>query len=59
MDELAKTTLKQINDRQYHMEDFPVKKNIVSVIYDIEQCDSQAAQKRFMAYYKKIYQSVA
>ena len=42
-----------------HMEDLLVKKNSVSMIYDIEQCYSQAAQKRFMAYYKKIYQSVA
>lgn len=42
-----------------HMEDFLVKKNAVPVIYDIEQCYAQAAQKRFMAYYKKIYQSVA
>ena len=42
-----------------HMEDFLVKKNVVSEIYDIEQCYVQAAQKRFMAYYKIIYQSVA
>ena len=42
-----------------HMEDFLVKKNAESVIYDIEQYNSQAAQKRFMTYYKKIYQSVA
>ena len=42
-----------------HMEDLLVKKNAVPVIYDIEQCYAQAAQKRFMAYYKKIYQSVA
>lgn len=42
-----------------HMEDLLVKKNSVPVIYDIEQCYSQSTQKRFMAYYKKIYQSVA
>ena len=42
-----------------HMEDLLVKKNAVSVIYDIEQCYSQDTQKRFMAYYKKIYLSVA
>ena len=42
-----------------HMEDLLVKKNAVPVIYDIEQCFAQVAQKRFMAYYKKIYQSVA
>ena len=42
-----------------HMEDLLVKKNAVSVIYDIEQCYAQATQKRFVAYCKKIYQSVA
>ena len=42
-----------------HMEDLLVKKNSVPVIYDIEQCYSQEAQKRFIAYYKKIYQLVA
>ncbi len=42
-----------------HMEDLLVKKNSVPVIYDTEQCYTQAAQKRFMTYYKKIYQSVA
>ena len=42
-----------------HMEDFLVKKNAVPVIYDIEQRYVQAAQKRFIAYYKKICQSVA
>ena len=42
-----------------HMEELLVKKNSVPVIYDIEQCYAQATQKRFMAYCKKIYQSVA
>ena len=42
-----------------HMEDLLVKKNAVPMIYDIEQCYAQAMQKRFIAYYKKIYQSVA
>ena len=42
-----------------HMEDLLVRKNVVSVIYDIEQYYLEAAQKRFMAYFKKIYQSVA
>ena len=42
-----------------HMEDLLVKKNSVPVIYDIDQCYAQVAQKRFMAYYKKIYLSVA
>lgn len=42
-----------------HMEDLLVKKNAVSVLYNMEQCYAQAAQKPFIAYYKKIYQSVA
>ena len=42
-----------------HMEDLLVKKNSVPVIFDIEQCYAQAAQKRFIAYYKKMHQSVA
>ena len=42
-----------------HMEDLLVKKNAAPVIYDIEQCYAQAVQKRFIAYYKKIYQLVA
>ena len=42
-----------------HMEDLLVKKNAVMLIYDIEQYRSQAMQKRFIAYYKKIFQSVA
>lgn len=42
-----------------HMEELLVKKNSVPVIYNIEQCYVQAAQKRFMAYYKIIYHSVA
>ena len=42
-----------------HMEDLLVKKNPVPVVCDIEQCYAQIAQKRFIAYYKKIYQSVA
>ena len=42
-----------------HMEDLLVKKNAVPVMYDIEQYYAQAMQKRFIAYYKKIYQSVA
>ncbi len=42
-----------------HMEDLLVKKNAVPVLYNMEQCYAQAAQKRFVEYYKKIYQSVA
>lgn len=42
-----------------HMEDLLVKKNTVTMIYNIEQCCAQATQKRFIAYYKKMYQSVA
>ena len=42
-----------------HMEDFLVKKNAVTAICDIEHRYSRTIQKRFMAYYNKIYQSVA
>ncbi len=42
-----------------HMEDLLVKKKAVPVIYHIEHGYAQAAQKRFMAYYKKICRSVA
>lgn len=42
-----------------HMEDFLVKKNTVAMIYDVEQYCLQDAQKRFIAYYKNIYQLVA
>ena len=42
-----------------HMEDFLVKKNAVPIVCDMEHDCSQTIQKRFAAYYKKIYQSVA
>lgn len=42
-----------------HMEDLLVKKNVVSVLYNMEQYYAQATQKRFIAYYKKINGSVA
>lgn len=42
-----------------HMEEFLVKKSVVPVVNGIEQCYSKAAQQRLMAYYKKIYKSVA
>lgn len=42
-----------------HMEDLLVKKHAVPVLYNMEQCYAQVAQKRFIEYYKKIYQSVA
>jgi hypothetical protein len=42
-----------------HMEELLVKKDSVPVIYDIERRHSQATQKRFVAYYKKIYETVA
>ena len=42
-----------------HMEDFLVKKNAVPVIYDIEQYCSWTMQKRIIAYYNRIYPSVA
>ena len=42
-----------------HMEDFLVKKSTVLMKCDVGLRYSQAALKRFVAYYKKIYQSVA
>ena len=41
-----------------HMEDFLVKKDIWSVLCDIERCCLQTARKRYMAYYNFIYESV-
>lgn len=42
-----------------HMEELLVKKNAILVIFDMEQHYLQDAQKRFIAYYKKICQLVA
>ena len=42
-----------------HMEDLLVKKNVMSFIYDIEQYNMEAGQKRILLYCKNIYQSVA
>ncbi len=42
-----------------HMEAFLVKKNSVLVIYDIEKYNFAPAQKRFITYYKKLYESAA
>ena len=42
-----------------HMEDLLVKKNTMSFIYDIEQYNKRAAQRRILLYCEKIYQSVA
>ena len=42
-----------------HMEDLLVKKYKVPVMCVTEQYHAQATQKRLLAYYKKIYQSVA
>ena len=42
-----------------HMEDFLVKKNVVRYFYDVEYYCSGIRQKRFWAYYNKIYQPVA
>ena len=42
-----------------HMEDFLVKKNAKPIIYDVEQYNIVAAQKRIIAYCQKMYQSVA
>ena len=41
-----------------HMEDFLVKKDIWSVLCDIETCCLHTARKRYMAYYNFIYESV-
>ena len=42
-----------------HMEDLLVKKNAMPIIYDIEQYNMQATQRRILLYYKKIYQLVS
>ena len=42
-----------------HMEDFLVKKNERPIIYDIEQYNIVAAQRRMIVYCHKMYQSVA
>lgn len=42
-----------------HMEDLLVKKNTKPFIYDIEQYNMRAAQRRILLYCKKMYQSVA
>ena len=42
-----------------HMEDFLVKKNERPIIYDVEQYNIVAAQKRIIAYCQKMYQLFA
>ena len=42
-----------------HMEDLLVKKNTMLLIYDIEQCNMKATQRRILLYCKKMYQLVA
>ncbi len=42
-----------------HMEDFLVKQNINPIIYDIEQYNIVATQRRMIVYCRKMYQSVA
>lgn len=42
-----------------HMEDFLVKKNAKPIIYDVEQYNIVAVQRRIIAYCQKMYQSVA
>lgn len=42
-----------------HMEELLVKKNVVAMTYDVEQHCLQEVQKRFVAYYKNVYQLVA
>lgn len=41
------------------MEDFLVKKNAKPIIYDVEQYNIVAVQRRIIAYCQKMYQSVA
>lgn len=42
-----------------HMEELLVKKQTMSVLYDMEQCNTQNIQERCATYYKKIYQLAA
>ena len=42
-----------------HMEEMLVKKSAEFFAYDITQEDLRATQRRIIAYYKKIYRSVA
>ena len=42
-----------------HMEDLLVKKNVKPIIYDVEQYNIVAVQRRIIAYCQKMYQSVA
>lgn len=42
-----------------HMEELLVKKQTISALYDIQQCNIQNIQERCAAYYKKMYQLVA
>lgn len=39
-----------------HMEDFLVKKNTLSVRYEIDRYNVRFVRKRFILYYKRIYQ---
>ena len=42
-----------------HREDLLVKKNAMPFIYDIEQYNTRAAQRKILLYCKKMYQLVA
>ena len=42
-----------------HMEELLVKKQTISALYHIQQCNIQNIQERCVAYYKKMYQLVA
>ena len=42
-----------------HMEDFLVKKDDMDFLYDLKKDCSKNIQKRFVLYYKKIFQLVA
>lgn len=39
-----------------HMEDLLIKKNVVPMICDFQKYSPESAQKRFIEYYKRIYQ---
>ncbi len=42
-----------------HMEELLVKKNVLLVVYDIARYNSQATQKRYIEYYRRICHAMA
>lgn len=42
-----------------HREELLVKKQTISALYDMQQCNTQNIQERCVVYYKKMYQLVA